>query len=62
MTVNNYSILVKLHMRWLGPFQLVYINEVSATKITTLQGQLVKGLNHGSMLKVYHGPQGSTIG
>jgi hypothetical protein len=46
----------KLHMHWLGPFHLVYISEVGATKMATLQGQPLKGLINGSRLKVYYGP------
>jgi hypothetical protein len=49
----------KLCMHWLGPFLLVYISEVGATKLATLQGQPLKGLVNGSRLKVYYGPQGS---
>jgi hypothetical protein len=51
----------KLRMCWLGPFHLVYISEVGVAKMETLQGQPLKGLINGSRLKVYYGPQGSTI-
>jgi hypothetical protein len=44
-----------------GSFWLVYISEAGATKMETLQGQPLKGLINGNRLKVYYGPQGSTI-
>jgi hypothetical protein len=53
--------LGKLLMRWLGPFRLVYISEAGVTKQAIVQGQSLKGLINGSRLKVYYGPQGSTI-
>jgi len=57
---NKYfQYLGELRMRWLGPFFLVYITKAGETKISTLQGQPLKGLINGSRLKVYHGPQGS---
>jgi len=46
----------KLLMRWLGPFNVVYINEDGATNISTLQGHSLKGPINGSQLKVYYGP------
>jgi hypothetical protein len=48
----------KLCMRSLGLFHLVYINEVGDSKIGTLQGQPLKCIINGNMLKVYYGPQG----
>jgi hypothetical protein len=49
-------------MKWLGPFWLVYINEVGTTKLETLQGQPLKGLINGNMLKVYYGSHGASVG
>jgi len=48
-------------MHWLGPFQLFYINEAGSSKLEKLQGQTPKGLIKESRLKVYYGPQESTI-
>lgn len=45
----------KLHMRWLGPFKIVFIMEVGATNIVTLERQPMKGLVNGSHLKPYFG-------
>jgi hypothetical protein len=36
-------------------------SEVGATNMATLQGKPLKGLINGNKLKVYYGPQGSTI-
>jgi hypothetical protein len=41
--------------------RIIYINEAGAAKMKTLQGKPLKGLINDNRLKVYYGPQGSTI-
>ena len=50
----------KLHMHWLGPFQVDHIAKVSIVKIKELQGILLKCYFNGSQLKPYLGSRAVT--